>query len=105
MISTNELIYFIAYLLFCFIIALLLFNNYSFFRKAKGLLTIFIIFIVAVLLHNFLPALLTKWFFHNQYFEEPFFFIIAMLSVSSGLFLLIFIFVKKIYTLIKRKIK
>lgn len=76
--------YFIIYLIISFSLAWFLFKKYPLFKKVWGWLILLNCFIIAAFIHNLISGIGS---FLGANIEEPFFFIIALLSLGASFFM------------------
>lgn len=77
-------VYFIIYLIISFAIAWRLREKYPLFKKIWGWLILLNGFMVAAFIHNLISGI---GYFFGANIEEPFFFIIALLSLGASFFM------------------
>ena len=84
-------LYFLVYFLGCFGLSGYLYLSHKFFRKKRGIITLFISSFVFTIIHN----ILSFWLFPlNNNAEEPFFLFLAFMGIGMSFFLFVF-YVKK----------
>lgn len=79
-----QFIYFGIYLILSFSLAWFLFKKYTLFKKIWGWLILLNCFMVAAFIHNLVSSV---GFLFGANIEEPFFFIIALLSLGASFFM------------------